>query len=177
LAINQDPGLDSSRDEDGKLPDRNPSGGRIVKLAEAPAISKVAPAIDGVDAPFWDGLDAGEVRIQRCRDCGIWQWPAVWRCPDCGSWTFDWSPVVADGLIYSWIRTWQAFAPEMRSVIPYVTVLVELPQVDGRRLLGILVDGEQGLDIGAPVEGVIQPGSALTSGRAVLRWRLKEKRP
>lgn len=73
-----------------------------MKLEEAPVIGKVPPASDGVDAPFWGGLNEGEVRIQRCRSCARWQWPSVWRCPDCGGWAFGWEAVVAEGVVFSW---------------------------------------------------------------------------
>jgi uncharacterized OB-fold protein len=110
--------------------------------------------------------------VQRCRGCSAWRWPAVWRCPDCGGWELDWFAVPADGTVFSWTRTWQAFAPAMKSVLPYVTLLVELPHVGGRRLLGLLVDDERNLAIGARVQGVIQPPGPANFGQAILRWRL-----
>jgi len=143
-----------------------------MKLEQVPTIGKATPANDGVDAPFWVGLNAGELRFQRCRACADWQWPAVWRCPDCGGWELDWCLIPAKGSVYSWTRTWQAFSPAMKSVLPYVTVLVELPHAGGRRLLGVLVDDEEGLAIGAPVEGIIQAAGPINFDQAILRWRL-----
>jgi len=143
-----------------------------MKLEEAPTVGHARPYPDGVDAPYWEGLNAGELRVQRCQSCSSWQWPPVWRCPDCGAWELAWQAVPATGSVFSWTRTWQAFAPALQSVVPFVTVLVELPHLGGRRLLGMLVDDEAGLNIGAPVVGIIQPPGAKNPGQAILRWRL-----
>ena len=137
-----------------------------------PAAGPLAPFEDGLDRPFWDGLAAGELRIPRCGHCAAWAWPPQWRCPHCGKWELDWRPVAAAGLIYSWTRTWHAFAPQMKAVTPFVTVLVELPHAGGARLLGTLVGPEEGLRIGARATGDIQPASAVTSDLPVMRWRI-----
>jgi uncharacterized OB-fold protein len=74
--------------------------------------------------------------------------------------------------VFTWIRTWQEFTPELAGKVPFVTVVVELPDAGGVRLVGILL-GDDSVDprIGDPVDGVIQPGCELTGGAAVLRWR------
>lgn len=76
------------------------------------------------------------------------------------------------GRVFSWIRTHQRFAASFSSVTPYVTLLVELPDAGNRRLFGVLVGPEEGLEVGAPVKGVIQKPSELTRGQPVLRWQL-----
>jgi uncharacterized OB-fold protein len=145
----------------------------MLELADPiPSIGEIGPRVDGVDIPYWDGLRLGDLRIQRCRECMTWRWAPVWRCAKCGSWDLDWLRVEARGRVYSWIRTCQAFAPEMEPIIPYVTVLVEMPEAGNVRLLGILVGDDGALQIGAEVEGVLQAPSELTNGQAVLRWRL-----
>ncbi|ETB17987.1 hypothetical protein O983_25585 [Mycobacterium avium 09-5983] len=133
---------------------------------------RIAPRADGVDAPFWEGLRRGELQIQRCAGCSTWWWFPVWRCGDCGSWELAWQTVPQRGLVYSWIRTHQPFGTEMAKVVPYVNVLVELPDAGGRRLLGLLVGNDDGLAIGAEVVGRIQKPSAQTNDQAVLRWEL-----
>ena len=32
------------------------------------------PMNDGLDKPYWDGLLEGKILVQRCGDCGNWQW-------------------------------------------------------------------------------------------------------
>lgn len=125
-----------------------------------------------VDAPHWKGFAEGELRIQRCDSCREWLWPADWRCWKCGSWDLGWEPVEPKGTVYSWIRTHYPFAPAYADLLPYVNVLVELPGAGGRRLLGLLIDGEEGLRIGARVEGVIEQPSERTLDLHAMRWRL-----
>ena len=145
----------------------------MLAIDDVPVIGRIGPRRDGVDTPFWEGLEAGEVRMQRCDKCQTWWWSPVWRCAECGSWDLHWEAIAPTGRIFSWVRTYQAFLPAMASVVPYVTALVELPQAGNRRLMGIIVGDEEGLEIGSPVEGVIQKASELTSGQAILRWKLK----
>jgi len=68
-------------------------------------------ATTGLDAPFWDGLADGAVRLPRCADCAQWVWPAQPRCPGCTSATLEWHDVRPNGRLYSWTRTWYPFVP------------------------------------------------------------------
>ena len=144
-----------------------------MELSAAPVIGDVGPDPDGFDAPYWDGLARGELLMQRCARCARWSWPPICICPDCHSFNFVWEPVAATGRVYSWTRTWHAFTPEFKDHVPYTTVVVELPHAGGRRLVGMLVDSADGeVTIGDRVDGVIQQPSPITTGVAVLRWRL-----
>ena len=145
-----------------------------MELHGAPVVGSIGKRPDGKDAPFWDGLLEGQLKIQRCEKCASWNWSPTWRCGQCGSWDLNWEEVERRGIVYSWIRTWKAFSPQLADIVPFVTVLVELPQANNRRLLGMLVGPEEGLRIGAPVEGVIQAPGPLTNNLAILRWRLAE---
>ncbi|NWG53022.1 MAG: OB-fold domain-containing protein [Hydrogenophilaceae bacterium] len=144
-----------------------------MELHEAPVIGPIGPYFDGVDAEYWRALNQGEFKIQRCAKCRIWLWGATWRCSACGAWDIAWEAVKPEGVVYSWIRTHQAFAPEVKDVLPYVSLLVALPHAGDKKVMGMLVGDETGLRIGARVEGVIQPASAKTGGQAVMRWRLQ----
>lgn len=132
----------------------------------APLVS----ASDDLDQPFWDGLSRGELRVQRCTACGRWTWKPQWRCGQCGSWRMEWPAVAPQGVVYSWTRTHQAFSPAMRGATPFTTVLAELPQAGGVRLLGNLTGPAEGVRIGATVEAAFEPSAA----GAVLRWRLTQ---
>jgi uncharacterized OB-fold protein len=144
----------------------------VMELDEVPVIGEIGPMPDGLDEPFWTGLQRGVLMIQRCEGCSIWIWGPQWLCPTCHRFDPAWVEVEPRGRIYSWTRTWQSFAAEFADHLPYVTVLVELPGAGGRRLLGILVDDDdQSPVIGEPVEGVIQPPSERTTHMPVLRWR------
>jgi uncharacterized OB-fold protein len=133
-----------------------------------PELGEASAAASGIDLPFWEGLQRNELRMQRCLACGRWSWPPQWRCGPCGSWDFEWPVVAARGKVFSWTRTWHAFRPEMAGCVPFVTLLVELPDAGGRRLFGMLVGDDRNLRIGASVVGV---SHRLSSG-TVLRWRI-----
>src|SRR5690348_16328737 len=80
---------------------------------------EVHPFSDRVDHPYWEGLVAGELRIQRCAACGRWSWPADWRCPSCGGYDMVWEQVEPVGHVYSWIRTHLPFVPAYADLVPY----------------------------------------------------------
>ena len=137
-----------------------------------PVMAAAGPRDDGLDTPHWEGLRAGEVRVQRCTSCGNWIWAPQPLCPRCHSFDLAWPAVEPAGTVYSWTRTWQPFTPELSGHVPFVVVLAELPAARGRRLLGVLRDGD-GADVrvGQPVRGEIDPPPA-PGGWPVLRWRL-----
>jgi hypothetical protein len=111
------------------------------------------PGISRDTAFFWEGLEAGELRIQRCAACSILHHPPRVRCPGCGSYEFDWTCASGRGTIYSHVEpvhpSFAAFGP------PYVVGLVELEE--GTRLLTNIVDIDpDSVQIGMPVELVIR---------------------
>ena len=137
-----------------------------------PVIAAAGPRDDELDRAHWEGLRSGEVRIQRCARCGHWIWAPQPVCPRCHSFDLIWPAVEPNGTVYSWTRTWQPFTPELSGHLPFVVVLAELASAGGRRLLGVLRDGD-GTDVrvGQPVRGEIDPAPS-PGGWPVLRWRL-----
>jgi uncharacterized protein len=136
-----------------------------------PVIAAAGPRDDGLDRPHWEGLRSGEVRVQRCARCGHWIWAPHPVCPRCYSFDLTWPAVEPNGMVYSWTRTWQPFTPELSGHLPFVVVLAEVASAGGRRLLGVLRDGD-GIDIriGQPVRGDIDPAPS-PGAWPVLRWR------
>ena len=128
----------------------------------------------GADGPFWDALEAGEFRIARCRRCAKWLVPAHFRCGTCGSWEIGWDEVAALGTIYTWTRNHAVsdVLQERRGDLPYVTLLVELSQMGGARLPGLLMGESAGLRIGASVRGVIRPPEERARGFATMAWQI-----
>jgi uncharacterized OB-fold protein len=123
------------------------------------------------DAPYWEGLGNGKLRIQKC-DCSAWQWPAVFRCSDCGRWDPPWRDVATSGKIFSWTRTFQAF-PGLESFgLPFVNVLVELDDAGGTRLMGVLADGDGEIAIGDCVKGEIIERTMHGATMPTVVWRL-----
>ncbi|WP_084533292.1 Zn-ribbon domain-containing OB-fold protein [Nocardia fusca] len=128
------------------------------------------PAEDGLDQPYWDGLVAGELRLQRCGQCGVWIWGPQWICGACHTFDPGWQVVEPVGIVYSWARSHYPFITELADRIPYVTVLVELPAAGYRRVLGILTgEDAEAVRIGERVVGHIELDEGATW--PLLRWR------
>lgn len=119
-----------------------------------PRFGMEGPSHTGVDVPHWDGLRAGELRIQRCAGCRRWIWGPQPICPTCHAFDPGWEAVEPSGVIYSWTRTWQRFHPT--AAVPYTVVLVELPHAGGRRVFGMYAAAEDPV-IGARVRGEFEP--------------------
>ncbi|WP_067672458.1 Zn-ribbon domain-containing OB-fold protein [Nocardia miyunensis] len=152
-----------------------PEGWRVTQVRNLPEtpprMKDTGPNEDGSDTPHWEGLRVGELRIPQCEDCANWIWPTRPICPRCHGFRVSWKAVEPTGTIFSWTRTWQLFEPEFSGHLPFVTVLAELPQAGGRRLLGVLLDAD-GVDpqLGQRVRAEIE--AAPDGGWPVLRWRL-----
>lgn len=137
---------------------------------EFPATSLARPYEDGLDLPYWEGLQAGELRLQKCGECGLWIWGPRWMCGQCRTFDPEWIAIEPVGRVFSWSRTWHPFIPDLADHLPFITVLVELPHAGGRRVLGLLVDsGDTDIAIGDPVAGTIQ--QPADSSWPVLRWQ------
>jgi len=129
----------------------------------------------GADDPYWRALEEGRFELPRCAGCAAWMWPAHWRCGRCGSWELHWVAVEPVGSVYSWTRSSYAFdrVRERAPDVPYVTLLTEVANTDGARVMGMLVGSEVGLRIGAAVRGEIQRPSPKSKGYPSICWRLQ----
>lgn len=91
---------------------------------ETPA--KPLPRLDGPEAPFWQGLREGEIRVQHCGACGTPRFPASRYCPKCHSDEFAWKPVGAQGEVESFCIFHKAYFPGFVGEMPYPVVQVKL---------------------------------------------------
>jgi len=130
------------------------------------------PEPDGLDAPYWEGTRAGELRVQRCRRCRGFQWGPEWICHRCLAFELEWVAVPPRGRIYSWERAWHPVHPALRGHGPYVVVLVELPEAGHIRMIGnLLGDPTRDVSIGASVEAVFEPHDDATPPFTLVQWR------
>ena len=100
------------------------------------ALPAPEPMNDGLDAPFWDGLNDGELRLQKCVPCDAFQWGPEWICHRCLGEDLEWVAVEPAGTIYSWERVWHAVTPALAEAVPYIAVLVEdaLPKTPSEKV-------------------------------------------
>lgn len=99
----------------------------------------IKPAVDPDSAPWWEGLEHGQVRAQRCMQCGHLYAPASPTCPACGSRGAVWERLSGRGRIYSWTTVHHAMDPAFDADVPYSVVAVDLEE--GPRVLGRLLEG------------------------------------
>lgn len=131
------------------------------------------PEPDGVSEPYWSGLRAGVLKVQRCAHCGTWQFGPEWICHGCHAFDPAWVEVAPRGRIYSWERIWHPAHPALKAHGPYLAVLVELPQAGGVRMVGnLLGDPMQEVVIGAQVTGVFEHHPEASPAYSLLQWQL-----
>src|SRR5947209_6202104 len=129
-----------------------------------------APSPDGLDTAYWDAARRHELVVQRCNACGGHQFGPEWLCYRCRSFDLGWQRVSGKGRIFSWERVWYPVHPALAQAVPYVVVLVELPDADHVRMVGnLLGDPMQEVAIGAEVEAVFEDHP--TEDCTLIQWR------
>lgn len=139
-----------------------------------PELAWAAPAADGLDVPYWEATRRGELVVQRCVDCRVFQWGPEWICHRCHSFDLAFEQVEPVGRIYSWERSWHPVHPALTGNGPYLVVLVELPGAGGVRMVGnLLGDPLQTVRIGDVVEAVFEHHAEYS----LVQWQLAPTRP
>lgn len=111
-------------------------------------------------APFWEYARNGELRVQRCDDCGHLRLPPGPVCPQCWSTQATWTRTSGRGRVQSWVVYRRPYLEAFE--VPYAVVLVELEE--GPRYEANLFDCEpEAIVAGMPVEVVF-----VTEGDVVL---------
>jgi len=128
---------------------------------------------DGLGREFWEATRRHQLVVQRCTRCRIWQWGPEHICHHCHSFELEYEQVAPRGVIFSWERSWHPVHPALRDAVPYLTVLVELPQAGGVRMVGnLLGDPLQVVVIGADVEAVFEDHDAADPPFTLVQWRI-----
>lgn len=111
-------------------PEPSPNG-EVAKV-EAPKLPP--PPIDS--AFFWEGVDADELRIQRCGSCGALRHPPRPMCPFCRSLEWDFVVSSGRGQVFSYVVHHRPEVPGRAH--PFVVALVQLEE--GTRIVGNVID-------------------------------------
>jgi hypothetical protein len=85
--------------------------------------------------PYWDGCAAGELRIQRCLDCGEPYFYPRPLCPSCGSGDVEWFTASGRATLYSYVINHRP-APGFADEVPYAIAVVQL--AEGPRMMASL---------------------------------------
>lgn len=76
---------------------------------------------------FWAWCAKGELRLQRCQQCGAMPWPVVPVCEVCGATDFTWEAMSGRGRIAAWTTFERDYYAGLLP-IPWDTILVELEE-------------------------------------------------
>jgi uncharacterized OB-fold protein len=109
--------------------------------------ARPAPPVGRDNAYFWDGVEAGELRIQRCNGCGALRHPPAPLCDRCGSSDMGYQVASGRGVVYSHVR--HHYPPLPGVELPHTVLLVELEE--GVRLVSELAEPAE-VHVGMPVE-------------------------
>ena len=100
--------------------------------AAAPAKPRrLRPPLGHDNQWWWDGIAAGELRIQRCRQCGLLRHPPRPMCGACQSIEWDWAVSKGAGTVYSFVVMHHPPIPGYDFPLP--VALIELDE--GTRLV------------------------------------------
>lgn len=111
-------------------------------------ISRIPPLRNHDTAFFWEGVDADEIRVQRCKSCKTLRHPPSPVCPSCQSLEWDYTKSSGRGTVYSFTVMHYPEIPPFD--YPNIIALVELDE--GTRLVTNLVGVKRNeVKIGLPV--------------------------
>jgi len=102
--------------------------------------AKPLPKPSELTRPFWDGLREGELRLQKCADCGEFVFYPRPECNYCMSARLEWTAVSGRGTVYTFTIVRRANIPAFQADVPYVFAIVELDE--GPRLATNIVGCE-----------------------------------
>ena len=92
------------------------------------AYGKLVPTPTPDTQPYWDGMAAGKLVLQRCADCGkVRHYPRP-VCDSCYSMNAEWFDATGRGTVHSWTITHHAFHPGFKGDLPYILLTVDLDE-------------------------------------------------
>ncbi|MBO9524468.1 MAG: OB-fold domain-containing protein [Nocardioidaceae bacterium] len=112
----------------------------------------VRPQMNRDTAFFWEGTQAGELRIQQCNACGELRHPPGPMCPACHAADRGYVVASGKGTVFSFLVH---HAPQLPGKeLPATLALIELEE--GLRMVGEVLSGKEGIEIGSPVQVVFE---------------------
>ncbi|MGI9285103.1 MAG: Zn-ribbon domain-containing OB-fold protein [Pseudomonadales bacterium] len=100
------------------------------------------PTLSPVSAPFWEGCQIGELRLQKCSSCTHVQFYPRMICSQCLSDTLTWTVATGGGVIASYAVIRQSVSKAYATKVPYIVALIDL--VEGPRMMSLIDEEEPG---------------------------------
>jgi uncharacterized OB-fold protein len=79
-----------------------------------------------LSAPHWDGCREGELRVQRCNDCGTHVFIPQPACTKCFSQALEWVATSGRGKVYSYTIVHRPVQPQFK--VPYIIGILEFEE-------------------------------------------------
>ena len=111
---------------------------------------------------FWEGTEAGELRIQQCSGCGLFRHLPMPMCPQCSSLEYGWTRVSGRGFVYSYVIVRHPVHPAIaeKEQVPYNVCMIELEEQEGLRICSnVLNIAPEDIHINLPVEVSLFPAT------------------
>ena len=89
-------------------------------------MSKTPRQYSPYDAPMWESISQGQLKLQRCRETGVFYYPPGPMCPESLSFDVEWAPVSGHGKILSWTVFHRQYLPAYPA--PHLVVAVQLEE-------------------------------------------------
>jgi len=96
-------------------------------------VARPQPVINDMNAPHYRALAVGELRLQRCGQCGLVRYPIASICPNCLGRESVWEVLSGRGAVYSTGVFHQVYNAAFAGQVPYNVSIVELEE--GPRLM------------------------------------------
>ena len=90
--------------------------------------NKPIPHPTETSQPWWDGLRAHQVRLQRCDACQHWFFFPRAHCPACASRQLSWHTVSGEGTLYTFTVARVPTLPEFTDEMPQLLAVVRLDE-------------------------------------------------
>lgn len=92
----------------------------------AEAATTPQPVMGMYDAPMWQSIRDGAMKLQHCEPCGATLYPPAPVCPHCLSDRLEWKPVSGRGKVLSWVVFHKSYLDAYPA--PYNVIAVRLDE-------------------------------------------------
>ena len=89
-------------------------------------MSKTPRLYSPYDAPMWDSIAAGQMKLQKCTESGVFRYPPGPACPETLSMESEWVPISGRAKIISWTIFHKTYLPAYPA--PNLVVAVQLEE-------------------------------------------------
>ena len=91
---------------------------------------------DNLIPDFWQGVNEGQFRIQRCDSCSWSRFPPTTFCPKCHGLAFHWEAISGQAAVWTFTIVYRSPTEAVAREVPYALVVGKL--IEGPLVLGAL---------------------------------------